>query len=337
MHLENSDASVYIAGHNGLLGQALVKTFHVHGYRNLLLRTSSELDLRCQSSVNTFFEENRPEFVILAAARVGGILANNRFPADFLNDNLSIQNHVLQAAKNTHVKRLIFLGSTCIYPRDAPQPLQERSLLSGPLEVTNQWYAIAKIAGIRQCQALRHQHGCDFMTLMATNLYGPGDNFDLSSSHVLPALMRKLHEAHISGANQISVWGSGTPRREFLYSEDLADACMFVLKTPEEKLLHVAPDSMLNVGCGQDLSIQDLCTLLQQVMRTNCTLTFDRSKPDGTPRKLVDTTRLSMLGWKAPTSLPKGLQKTYSWYTKTKEPATRIDALAYPPDHLNTP
>lgn len=316
MYLENSDASVYIAGHRGLLGQALVNTLRTHGYQNLLLRTKSELDLRCQSSVNAFFEENRPEFVILAAAHVGGILANDRFPADFLNDNLSIQNHVLQAAKNTNVQRLIFLGSTCIYPRAAPQPLQEHSLLSGPLEVTNQWYAIAKISGILQCQALRRQYGCDFMTLMATNLYGPGDNFDLSSSHVLPALMRKLHEAHLSGKHQISVWGSGTPRREFLFSEDLADACMFVLKTPEEKLLDIAPDSMLNVGCGQDLSIEELCNLLQQVMGTKCSLTFDRSKPDGTPRKLVDISRLTQLGWKASTSLQEGLQKTYSWYTK---------------------
>lgn len=316
MYLENSDASVYIAGHRGLLGQALVNTLRTHGYQNLLLRTKSELDLRCQSSVNAFFEENRPEFVILAAAHVGGILANDRFPADFLNDNLSIQNHVLQAAKNTNVQRLIFLGSTCIYPRAAPQPLQEHSLLSGPLEVTNQWYAIAKISGILQCQALRRQYGCDFMTLMATNLYGPGDNFDLSSSHVLPALMRKFHEAHLSGEHQISVWGSGTPRREFLFSEDLADACMFVLKTPEEKLLDIAPDSMLNVGCGQDLSIEELCNLLQQVMGTKCSLTFDRSKPDGTPRKLVDISRLTQLGWKASTSLQEGLQKTYSWYTK---------------------
>lgn len=316
MYLENSDASVYIAGHRGLLGQALVNTLRAHGYQNLLLRTRSELDLQCQSSVNAFFEENRPEFVILAAAHVGGILANDRFPADFLNDNLSIQNHVLQAAKNTNVQRLIFLGSTCIYPRAAPQPLQEHSLLSGPLEVTNQWYAIAKISGILQCQALRRQYGCDFMTLMATNLYGPGDNFDLSSSHVLPALMRKFHEAHLSGEHQISVWGSGTPRREFLFSEDLADACMFVLKTPEEKLLDIAPDSMLNVGCGQDVSIEELCNLLQQVMGTKCSLTFDRSKPDGTPRKLVDISRLTQLGWKASTSLQKGLQKTYSWYTK---------------------
>ena len=316
MYLENSDASVYIAGHRGLLGQALVNTLRTHGYQNLLLRTKSELDLRCQSSVNAFFEENRPEFVILAAAHVGGILANDRFPADFLNDNLTIQTHILLAGKNTNVQLLIFLGSTCIYPRAAPQPLQEHSLLSGPLEVTNQWYAIAKISGILQCQALRRQYGCDFMTLMATNLYGPGDNFDLSSSHVLPALMRKFHEAHLSGKHQISVWGSGTPRREFLFSEDLADACMFVLKTPEEKLLDIAPDSMLNVGCGQDLSIEELCNLLQQVMGTKCSLTFDRSKPDGTPRKLVDISRLTQLGWKASTSLQEGLQKTYSWYTK---------------------
>lgn len=314
MHLTHSDASIYVAGHRGLLGRALVKKLRTHGYRNLLLRTREELDLRCQHSVNSFFESERPEFVILAAARVGGILANDRYPADFLGDNLLIQNHVLDAARKNGVKRLLFLGSTCIYPREAEQPMQETALLSGPLEVTNRWYAVAKITGVVQCQALRRQHGSDFVTVMATNLYGPGDNFDLTSSHVLPALMRKLHEAHTSGQKHISVWGSGSPRREFLYSEDMADACVFVLETPEEHLLHVAPDSMLNVGYGDDLSIRELCDLLQNVMGTDCALDFDRSKPDGTPRKLVDVSRLMKLGWKAPTSLQDGIQKTYAWY-----------------------
>ncbi len=314
MHLTHPNASIYVAGHRGLLGRALVRKLRTHGYRNLLLRTREELDLRCQHSVNSFFESERPEFVILAAARVGGILANDRYPADFLGDNLLIQNHVLDAARKNGVKRLLFLGSTCIYPREAEQPMQETALLSGPLEVTNRWYAVAKITGVVQCQALRRQHGSDFVTVMATNLYGPGDNFDLTSSHVLPALMRKLHEAHTSGQKRISVWGSGTPRREFLYSEDMADACVFVLKTPEEHLLRVAPDSMLNVGCGADLSIRELCDLLQNVMGTGCALDFDRSKPDGTPRKLVDVSRLMNLGWKAPTSLQDGIQKTYAWY-----------------------
>ncbi len=314
MHLTHSDASIYVAGHRGLLGRALVKKLRTHGYRNLLLRTREELDLRRQHSVNSFFESERPEFVILAAARVGGILANDRYPADFLGDNLLIQNHVLDAARKNGVKRLLFLGSTCIYPREAEQPMQETALLSGPLEVTNRWYAVAKITGVVQCQALRRQHGSDFVTVMATNLYGPGDNFDLTSSHVLPALMRKLHEAHTSGQKHISVWGSGSPRREFLYSEDMADACVFVLETPEEHLLHVAPDSMLNVGYGDDLSIRELCDLLQNVMGTDCALDFDRSKPDGTPRKLVDVSRLMKLGWKAPTSLQDGIQKTYAWY-----------------------
>ncbi len=314
MHLTHPDASIYVAGHRGLLGRALVKKLRTHGYRNLLLRTREELDLRCQHSVNSFFESERPEFVILAAARVGGILANDRYPADFLGDNLLIQNHVLDAARKNGVKRLLFLGSTCIYPREAEQPMQETALLSGPLEVTNRWYAVAKITGVVQCQALRRQHGSDFVTVMATNLYGPGDNFDLTSSHVLPALMRKLHEAHTSGQKRISVWGSGSPRREFLYSEDMADACVFVLETPEEHLLHVAPDSMLNVGYGNDLSIRELCDLLQNVMGTDCALDFDRSKPDGTPRKLVDVSRLMKLGWKAPTSLQDGIQKTYAWY-----------------------
>ncbi len=314
MHLKHPESSVYVAGHRGLLGRALVQKLKNDGYTNLVLRTSAELDLRCQSSVIKFFEEQKPEFVILAAARVGGILANDQFPADFLGDNLTIQNNVLHAAQTAGVQRLIFLGSTCIYPRDAEQPLKETALLSGPLEKTNQWYAIAKIAGVLQCQALRRQHGCDYLALMSTNLYGPGDNFNPSSSHVLPALMRKFHEAHISGKKQVSVWGSGAPRREFLYSEDIADACLFVLKTPEAELQRVAPDSMLNVGYGQDLSIRDLCTLLQEVMNTDCELEFDRSKPDGTPRKLVDSSRLTELGWKAPTTLKEGIAKTYAWY-----------------------
>lgn len=314
MHLKHPDSLIYIAGHQGLLGRALVKKLRASGYNNLLLRTKADLDLRCQSSVNRFFQTHTPEFVVLAAARVGGILANDQYPSDFLSDNLSIQTHVLHAAKDAGVQRLIFLGSTCIYPKEAPQPLQERALLTAPLEPTNRWYAVAKIAGVVQCQALRRQHNCDFWTLMATNLYGPGDNFDLSTSHVLPALMRKFHEAHIAGAPQVSVWGSGTPRREFLYSEDMADACIFVLNTPEPQLTRVAPDSMLNVGCGRDLSIRDLCDVLQQVMQTNCVLEFDRSKPDGTPRKLVDVSRLRKLGWQAPTPLEKGIQKTYIWY-----------------------
>ena len=314
MHLENPKASIYVAGHSGLLGRALMKKLHASGYNNLLLRTSSELDLRCQKSAFDFFEDNQPEYVILAAARVGGILANDQYPADFLVDNLTIQTNVLEAAKTSKVKRLIFMGSTCIYPRKAPQPIQETSLLSGPLEVTNQWYAIAKIAGVLQCQALRKQHNCDFIALMSTNLYGPGDNFDLSSSHVLPALMRRLHEAHTSGQNEISVWGSGTPRREFLFSEDMADACLYVLKTPEDDILHVAPDSMLNVGYGSDLSIKELCDTLQKIMGTKCRMTFDASKPDGTPRKLVDVSRMRQLGWTSPTPLSEGIKKTYDWY-----------------------
>ncbi len=314
MHLNSSESSIYIAGHSGLLGRAVVSQLHNNGYHNLIVRPSSELDLRCQKSVNDFFKQTKPEFVILAAARVGGILANDQFPADFLTDNLSIQLNVLNAAHQSGIKRLIFLGSTCIYPREAPQPIKETALLSGPLEVTNQWYAVAKIAGVLQCQALRQQHGRDFIALMSTNLYGPGDNFDLKTSHVLPALMRRLHEAHVSGTKAISVWGSGNPRREFLYSEDMANACVFVLKTPEEDLMHIAPDSMLNVGYGEDLSIRDLCGMLQEVMQTDCILNFDPSKPDGTPRKLVDNSRLKQLGWAAPTPLRKGIRMTYEWY-----------------------
>ncbi|MCY4170249.1 MAG: GDP-L-fucose synthase [Bacteroidetes bacterium] len=314
MHLNNSESSIYVAGHTGLLGRAVVKKLHNDGYQNLILQPSSALDLRCQRSVDDFFQDNQPEFVILAAARVGGILANDQFPTDFLVDNLSIQLNVLNAAHKSGVKRLIFLGSTCIYPREAPQPIKETALLSGPLEITNQWYAVAKIAGVLQCQALRRQHNRDFIALMSTNLYGPGDNFDLESSHVLPALMRRLHEAYESGSKEVTVWGSGKPRREFLYSEDIADACVFVLKTPEEDLLHVAPDSMFNVGYGEDLSIRDLCDILQEVMQTDCKLNFDLSKPDGTPRKLVDNSRLAQLGWNAPTPLRKGILHTYQWY-----------------------
>ena len=314
MHLQNENAKIYVAGHCGLLGSAIVRQLRSAGFRNLVTRTSKELDLRDQQATNTFFENERPDFVVLAAARVGGILANDRYPADFICDNLSIQNNVIQAAARTHVRRLIFMGSTCIYPREARQPLKESYLLSGPLEETNRWYAVAKIAGVTQCQALRRQNGCDFLSLMATNLYGPGDNFDLETSHVLPALLRKFHEARVNKRDSVTIWGSGKPRREFLFSEDMAHACTFVLQVPENDLHRTTPDGLLNVGTGSDVSINELCQVLQEIVGTSCTLVHDRSKPDGTPRKLVDVSRMNELGWNAATPLALGIEKTYAWF-----------------------
>jgi len=313
MHLTSKQAKIFVAGHRGLLGSAVMRRLQRGGYENLLVRGRALLDLRNQAEVNRFFDTQRPEFVVLAAARVGGILANDTYPADFIGDNLAIQTNVLRAAHQTGVKRLLFLGSTCIYPREAPQPLKESYLLSGPLESTNEWYAVAKIAGVKYCQALRRQHGCDFISLMPTNLYGPGDNFDPETSHVLPALLRKVDAAKRGNTRHLTVWGTGTPRREFLYSEDVADACHFVLCQPETALYEVAPDGLLNVGVGQDITINALMEVIQEVVGTRCAIRHDTSKPDGTPRKLVDVSRMHRLGWKAPTSLKEGIQKTYAW------------------------
>ena len=313
MHLTSKDARIYVAGHRGLLGSAIMRRLEQNGFTNLLRRKSQELDLRNQAAVATFFEQEQPEFVVLAAARVGGILANDSYPADFIGDNLAIQTNVLHAAHQASVKRLLFLGSTCIYPREAPQPLKESYLLTAPLEPTNEWYAVAKIAGVKYCQALRKQHGCDFVSLMSTNLFGPNDNFDLETSHVLPALLRKVHEARMNGKQHIDVWGSGTPRREFLFSEDIADACLFVLSAPEEALYAAAPDGLLNVGVGKDVSINELVGVIQDVVGTACAVRHDRTKPDGTPRKLVDVSRLNALGWHAPTPLKEGIRQTYQW------------------------
>lgn len=319
MHLSDYDAPIYVAGHRGLLGKALVQSLIFAGYHNIIVRTRTELDLRDQAAVRDFMATERPEFVVLAAARVGGILANDTYPADFINDNLSIQNNVLQAAASLPVKRLVFIGSTCIYPRDTAQPMRETALLSGPLESTNRWYAVAKIAGITQCQALRKQHGCDFVSLMATNLYGPGDNFDLETSHVLPALMRKFHEARVRDDSTVTVWGTGTPRREFLFNEDMADACVFALHLSERRLYGVAPDGLLNVGTGTDISINELCTILKDVVGFNGSLMHDRSKPDGTPRKLVDVSRMNALGWTAETPLDLGIEQTYAWFEESPD------------------
>ena len=318
MHLTNSDAKIYVAGHRGMVGAAIWDELEAAGYQNLVGRSSAELDLRDPQATRAFFEAEEPDFVVLAAARVGGILANDRYPADFIGDNLAIEQSVIRAAHETSVERLIFLGSTCIYPKRADQPMPEESLLTGPLEPTNQWYAVAKIAGHKLCEAFCRQHGDDMLTLMPTNLYGPGDDFDLETSHVLPALLRKAHEA--KGARSdgsdapVTLWGSGEPRREFLYVEDLADAVRFVLETPEEEIREVAADGMLNVGVGEDLSINELMALIQEVVGHEGAVEHDRSKPDGTPRKLVDTSRMDALGWTADTSLRAGIEKTYDWY-----------------------
>jgi len=303
----NDGARVYVAGHRGLVGAAIVRRLERAGFSNLILRTHAELDLRSQAAVDAFFAAERPEYVYLAAARVGGIHANNSYPADFIRDNLQIQTNVIDAAWRNGTQKLLFLGSSCIYPKLAPQPLHEDSLLTGPLEPTNQWYAIAKIAGIKTCEAYRRQHGFDAISAMPTNLYGPGDNFSLENSHVLPALMRKFHEAKTSGAAEVVVWGTGSPRREFLYVDDLADAALFLMR-------NYSAGELVNVGCGQDLTILELAQTVAEVVGFQGRLRFDASKPDGTPRKLLDVSRLSALGWKAQVPLRDGLERTYRWY-----------------------
>ena len=303
----NDGARVYVAGHRGLVGAAIVRRLERAGFSNLILRTHAELDLRSQAAVDAFFAAERPEYVYLAAARVGGIHANNSYPADFIRDNLQIQTNVIDAAWRNGTQKLLFLGSSCIYPKLAPQPLHEDSLLTGPLEPTNQWYAIAKIAGIKTCEAYRRQHGFDAISAMPTNLYGPGDNFSLENSHVLPALMRKFHEAKTSGAAEVVVWGTGSPRREFLYVDDLADAALFLMR-------NYSAEELVNVGCGQDLTILELAQTVAEVVGFQGRLRFDVSKPDGTPRKLLDVSRLSALGWKAQVPLRDGLERTYRWY-----------------------
>jgi len=303
----NEGARVYVAGHRGLVGAAIVRRLERAGFSNLILRTHAELDLRSQAAVDAFFAAERPEYVYLAAARVGGIHANNSYPADFIRDNLQIQTNVIDAAWRNGTQKLLFLGSSCIYPKLAPQPLHEDSLLTGPLEPTNQWYAIAKIAGIKTCEAYRNQYGFDAISAMPTNLYGPGDNFSLENSHVLPALMRKFHEAKTSGAAEVVVWGTGSPRREFLYVDDLADAALFLMR-------NYSVGELVNVGCGQDLTILELAQTVAEVVGFQGRLRFDASKPDGTPRKLLDVSRLSALGWKAQVPLRDGLERTYRWY-----------------------
>jgi GDP-L-fucose synthase len=305
------DARVYVAGHNGLVGGAVMRRLQAEGFTNVITRSSRELDLRDQAAVRAFFAQERPEFVFLAAAKVGGILANSTYPAQFLYDNLMIAANVINAAHETGVRKLLNLGSSCIYPRLAPQPLREEALLTGPLEETNRAYAVAKIAAIELCDHYRTQYGSDFISGMPTNLYGPGDNFDLKGSHVLPALMRKMVEAKEAGAATVEVWGSGTPLREFLFVEDLADACLFLME-------QVSEPGPINVGTGVDLTIRELAELIADVVGFTGELVFDASKPDGTPRKLMDVSRLAGLGWSARTDLRSGVQQTYDWFLQER-------------------
>ncbi len=303
----NQNSRIYVAGHRGLVGSAVVRALRTQGYENLLLRTHAELDLTDQLAVRQYFEKERPDAVIMAAARVGGIRANDSHPAQFIRDNLLIQDNVIDSAHRFGAVKLVFLGSSCIYPKLAPQPIREDYLLTGPLEPTNEWYAIAKIAGVKMCQALRREYDFKAISLMPTNLYGPGDNFDLEHSHVLPALIRRFHEAKVRGDASVTIWGTGTPRREFLHVDDLADAVLYLLRNYDD-------DRIVNIGCGEDLTIRELAEMVRSVVGYGGRLIFDASKPDGTPRKLLDVTRLNGLGWRPKIALKPGIESTYTWF-----------------------
>lgn len=301
----NKDAKIYIAGHRGMVGSAILRKLTKEGYSNLIFKSSSELDLRNQAAVESFFNLEKPEYVFLAAAKVGGIVANNTYRADFLYENLAIQNNIIHSAHLHQVKKLMFLGSSCIYPKLAPQPLQEESLLTGLLEQTNEPYAIAKIAGIKMCEAYRSQYGCNFISVMPTNLYGYNDNYHPQNSHVLPALIRKFHEAKLNQSAHVEIWGTGTPLREFLFADDLADACYFLMQNYNDA-------GFLNVGVGHDISIKELALLIKEIIGFEGEIVFDSSKPDGTPRKLMDVSKLSALGWKYQTALADGIRLAYA-------------------------
>lgn len=306
-HAVPADARIFVAGHRGLVGSAIVRRLEGAGYSRILTANRDQLDLRDQAAVNYWFRANRPEYVYLVAGTVGGILANSTRPAEFIYDNMMIHATVVQASHQYAVEKLLYLGSSCIYPREAPQPIPEAALLTGPLEPTNEAYALAKIAGIKLCQSFRRQYGSNFISAMPTNLYGPNDNFDLTSSHVLPAMIRKFHDAKRDGRREVEIWGSGTPRREFLHVDDLADACIFLMD-------HYQDDEHINVGTGEDLSIRELAETVAEIVYPNAVLDFDTSKPDGTPRKLLDVTKLDALGWHASTSLRDGIHSTYGWF-----------------------
>ena len=300
----DKNSRTYVAGHRGLVGSAIWRELRRQGFEQLIGRSRQEIDLLDKPSVDRFYATTKPEFVFIAAAKVGGILANDRQPASFLHDNLVIQNNLIDGAWRAGVKKLLFLGSSCIYPKFAPQPLKEESLLAGPLEPTNQWYAVAKIAGIKLCQAYRRQHGCDFISVMPTNMYGPSDNYDLETSHVLPALIRKFHEAKSTGAESVTCWGTGSPLREFLYADDLARACVFLMQ-------HYTEEQFINVGYGSDVTIKEVAALVREVVGFKGNIIWDTSKPDGTPRKLMDSSRLFALGWKPQVDLQTGVRLAY--------------------------
>ena len=303
----NLDAKIYVAGHRGLVGSAIVRNLEAKGYKNIIYRTHKELDLTNQEAVRTFFEEEKPEYVFLAAAKVGGIHANNTYPADFIYDNLMIQNNVIKAAHDFKVKKLLFLGSTCIYPKMAPQPIKEEYLLTGSLEETNEAYAVAKIAGLEMCKFFKRQYGDNFISCMPTNLYGPNDNFDLKNSHVLPALIRKFHEAKVNNSEAVEVWGTGTPLREFLYVDDMADACVFLMENYDG-------EQHVNIGTGEEVSIRELAETVKEVVGFEGELVFNTEMPDGTPRKLTTVDKLHGLGWKHKVSLDKGIRLAYNWF-----------------------
>ncbi len=310
------NSRIYVAGHRGLVGSAILRKLEEQGYTNLVYKTSKELDLRDPKQVEEFFQTEKIDYVFLAAAKVGGIVANNQYPADFIRDNLMIQTNVIDSAYRSGVEKLLFLGSTCIYPKLAPQPLKEEYLLTGELEPTNEPYALAKIAGIKMCESYNRQYGTKYISAMPTNLYGKNDNFDLHTSHVLPALIRKFHEAKENNAEFVEVWGTGTPLREFLYSDDLADACVYLMNNYEG-------NEIVNIGVGEDLSIKELAEKVKATVGFTGELRFDTSKPDGTPRKLVDVTKINALGWKATTSLDEGLKKAYDWFLQAEKGLVR--------------
>jgi GDP-L-fucose synthase len=313
------ESRIYVAGHRGLVGSAVTRRLTALGYRNLLTATREQLDLRDQAAVNYWFRANRPEFVFLVAGTVGGILANSMRPAEFIYDNMMIHATVVHSAYLFKATKLLYLGSSCIYPREAPQPMAEDALLTAPLEPTNEPYAVAKIAGIKLCQAYRKQYGCDFVSAMPTNLYGPGDNFDLASSHVLPAMIRKFHDAKEEGRREVTIWGTGRPRREFLHVDDLADACVFLIERYSDA-------THINVGTGEDLSIGELADLVRRVVYPEAKIVYDTSKPDGAPRKLLDVSRLHALGWRHRTPLEEGIRTTYAWYLAHREVARGVTA-----------
>lgn len=318
----DKSATTYVAGHRGLVGSAICRALLARGHDKIITRSRDEVDLLDANAVGGFFADQRPEYVFMAAAKVGGILANSMHAVEFLQDNLRIQTNVIESAYQYGARKLCFLGSSCIYPRLAEQPIREESLLTGPLEPTNEWYAVAKIAGIKLCQAYTRQHGFNAISLMPTNLYGPGDNFDLESSHVLPALIRRFDEAKRTGATNVAVWGTGAPRREFLHVDDLADAACFLME-------HYNSPEIINVGVGEDISISELATLIGAIVGFEGRIEFDASKPDGTPRKLLDVGKISALGWQARISLRDGIQSTYDWYLEHRSP----DAVSKPTNH----